>query len=367
MTPVLAQWRRARGRVLRAAAIAAVVVTSVVVRSEVVTSAVVAAFAPVLAADTDTGRTRLFKYIMGTSVRVEVYGGTPATRQQAADEVFASMAEVDRVMSDYRDDSELTRVNREATTQAVPVSPPLFAVLDAADRVARESGGAFDMTVRPLAVLWGLKSATPHVPTATALAAVRPLVGFRGLQLDARAHTVRLTQRGMGIDLGGVAKGFAAELAAGALTRRGLSGVVDAGGHQHLVGAPLGKSAWTVGIADPDNPGRLLGAVDVQRGGVSTTAHEPSRAPGVLANQVLDPRTLQPSPVCISATVVSPDGTLAQALSQAACVLGADAGLALLERFPDTWGIIAVRRADGATGLRVSPNYIGRFHPAAAS
>ena len=328
-----------------------------------VAAIVAAGYASVLTADTDTGRTRLFKYIMGTSVRVEVYGGTAATRQQAADEVFASLAEVDRVMSDYREDSELARVNREAAVQPVPLSPPLFAVLAAADRIARQSDGAFDATVRPLAVLWGLKSPTPRVPSVAELAAVRPLVGFRGLTLDKQAHTARLSQPGMGIDLAGVAKGFAAELGAGALTRRGLSGAVDAGGHQYLVGTPLGKSSWTVGIADPDSPGRLLGAVDVQRGGISTTAHDTSRARGVPASHVLDPRTLQPAPVCISATVVSPDGTLAQALSQAACVLGADAGLALLGHFPNTWGVIVARQENGTRGIRVTPAYISRFHP----
>ena len=317
-----------------------------------------------LYAQPDTGRTRLFKYLMGTSVRVEVYGGTPTTRQQAADEAFAAVAEVDRIMSDYRDDSELARLNHAPSGRAVGASDALLAVLGAADRVARESGGAFDVTVRPLLALYGLKAGVPRTPPPAELAAVRPLVNFRNVELDAKARTVRLTRPGMALDLGGVAKGFAAEVAAASLERRGLSGVVDISGHQFMVGRPLGKRTWTVGIADPFRPGRLLGAVELERGEVSTTAAEPDdRATGP-SRHVLDPRTAAPATRCVSATVISTDGTLAQALSYAACVLGADAGLALLDRFPDTWGVIAVPQRDGTLDMKISSGHVRAFHPA---
>lgn len=329
------------------------------------TAACLAAVSSSLLAQADIGRTRVFKYLMGTSVRVEVYGGTPVSRQQAADEAFLAIAEVDRVMSDYRDDSELARINRAAATQAMAVSDPLFAVLSAADRVARESNGAFDITMRPLSVMWGLKSSTPRTPSPADLSAVRALVDFRNLQLDSRTRTVHLARSGMALDLGGVAKGFAAEIAAGSLTRRGLSGVVDISGHQFMVGHPLGKTSWSVGIADPFHPGRLLGAVDLDRGGVSTTAAAASERGGGHSRSVLDPRTLQPATRCVSATVISTDGTLAQALSNAACVM-AESGVALLSRFPDTWGVIVVPQRDGSLAVTVSPGYVHRFHPAPA-
>lgn len=328
------------------------------------TAACIAAVCSSLLAQPDTGRTRIFKYLMGTSVRVEVYGGTPASRQQAVDEALSAIAEVDRIMSDYRDDSELARMNRTAAANAVMVSDPMFAVLSAADRVARESNGAFDITMRPLSVLWGLKSSSMRTPTSAELSAIRPVINSRNVQLDPPAHTVRFIQRGMAIDLGGVAKGFAAEIAAGSITRRGLSGVVDISGHQFMVGRPLGKTSWTVGITDPFRPGRLLGAVDLERGGVSTTAAgADDRATGH-SRRVLDPHTLEPATRCVSATVISTDGTLAQALSNAACVLGADAGLALLDHFPDTWGVIAVPQRGGSLGTTVSSGHSHAFHPA---
>lgn len=292
----------------------------------------------------DTGRTRLFRYLMGTSVRVEVYGGaSAAVRNDAADEAFGAVREVDRVMSDYRADSELSRLNAVAATTPVVASAPLLAVLRAALGVSRASGGAFDITERPALVAWGLKDGHPRVASAAQLAALRPLVDYRRVHVDEATGRVALEHAGMALDLGGIAKGFAVEVAAGSLRRRGLSGVVDAGGVQFMVGTPMGKAAWSVGLGDPAHAGQVLGAIDVTGGAVATVAEGSSYAlPGAppAPGQPLDPRTLQPSHASLSATVISPDGTLANALAHAVFVLGPEAGLRLLAPYPDTWGIV---------------------------
>lgn len=306
----------------------------------------------------DTGATRAFRFLMGTSVRIEAMGGTPALRQQAMDEAFAAIADLDRVMSDYRDDSELTRLNQQAAARAVRISDPLFAVLDAALRVSEMSGGAYDPTIRPLLVLAGVKDRRPHQPSASELAMVRPLVGYRGVTLDRTARTVRFARSGMALDLTGIAHGFAAEVASAALRRRGLSGLVDTGTAQFMVGSPPGKAVWSVGIGHPDSPGRLLGAVEVASGAVATVSAAASGTPR------FDPRTLQPAQTTLSATVVSADGTLAEALANAALVLGPRAGLALLEQFSGAWGVVAVRQSDGSVGTDVSPSSHRLFHPA---
>lgn len=319
-----------------------------------------------LAAAIDTGQSRLFKYLMGTSMRVEVYGGDEATRRQAADEAFAAIAEVDRLMSDYRTDSELTMVNRTAALRGVAISPPLFAVLEAAERVSRQSNGAFDIAVRPLTELWGFKNHQAHVPAPSELAAIRPLIGYRNVTLDRAAHTVHFAREGVEIDLGGIAKGFAAEAAAGSLKRRGLTGVVDAGSTQYMVGLPPGKQSWSVGISHPDRRNALLGAIDIGGGAVSTSAGASNASsPGAATSwPLLDPRTLQPSTASLSATVVSDDGTLCDALSKAVFVLGPKDGLALLDGFADAWGVVAYRQTDGSVGIAVSQGHARSFHPA---
>ena len=117
----------------------------------------------------------------------------------------------------------------------------MLAVLDAAQRVSAASNGAFDVTVGPLVKLWGFHDKTPHVPSQAELASVRPLVDYRNVRLDADHKTVQFTQPGVELDLGGIAKGFAVEIAAGVLRRRGLAGFIDAGGNQYLLGTPPGK------------------------------------------------------------------------------------------------------------------------------
>jgi thiamine biosynthesis lipoprotein len=315
----------------------------------------------------DAQETHQFRLLMGTSIEVQAFGGDERTRRAAIDEAFAAFVEVDRLMSNYRDDSELSAVNREAARHAVVVTDPLFAVLDAAQRVSAASNGAFDMTVGPLVRAWGFHDKTPHVPGAAELAAVRPLVDYRNVHLEKERHTVEFTHPQLDLDLGGIAKGFAVEIAAGVLRRRGLDGFIDAGGNQYLLGVPPGKRQWTVGIKNPIVPGEVLGVVETGETSVSTSADYNNFlvAGGRQYGHILDPRTLQPSTASLSVTILSRDGTLADAMSKAAFVLGPKAGLALVDSCPGMTAVIAYRRPDGSVGVAMSAALAAAYHPAA--
>jgi FAD:protein FMN transferase len=247
-------------------------------------------------------------------------------------------------------------VNRDAARGAVVVSGPLLQIIEAGQRVSQASRGAFDVTIGPLVRLWGFHDKVPHIPTSTELAAVRPLVDYQSLVVDAQNHTIRFAHEGMEIDLGGIAKGFAVEVAANVLGRHGLGGFVDAGGNQYLLGTPAGKTSWTVGIKNPDDPKRLIGVVDVKSGSVSTSANDANflAAKGRTYGHLLDPHTLQPSTASLSATVVSEDGTLADAMSKAAFILGPRQGIALIDATPGMAGVIAYRTANGSLAVAVS-------------
>jgi len=170
------------------------------------------------------------------------------------------------------------------------------------------------------------------------------------------------------LDLGGIAKGFAVELAAGVLRERGLAGSIDAGGNQFVVGLPPGRTSWSVGIKDPDRPERILGVVDVAGGSISTSGQYANalRVGSRSFGHVLDPRTLQPCDAARSVTVVGPDATLADALSKVGMVLGPARGREVIESFPSMSALIAYRRADGTMAIDVSPGLAGRFHPETA-
>ena len=318
-------------------------------------------------ADQGAAEAHEFRYLMGTSIEVQAFGGDAAIRKSAIEEAFAAFAEVDRLMSNYRDDSELSLVNGRAAAEAVNVSEPMFSVLEAARRVSAASNGAFDITVGPLVRLWGFHDKKPHLPTAAELTAVRPLVDYRNLLLDPQKRSVHFARPGVEIDLGGIAKGFAVEIAADVLRRHGLGGFIDAGGNQYLLGTPPGKRTWTVGIKNPDVPDRVMGVVETGEISVSTSADSSNFlvANGRKYGHILDPRTLEPSSAALSVTILSRDGTLADAMSKAAFILGPKAGLALVDSFPGMSAVIAYRNSDGAVGVAVSERLAAAYRPTA--
>lgn len=309
------------------------------------------------------------RFLMGTAVHVEAYGGAAAARQTAIDESYAAMAEVDRVMSTYRDDSELSRVNREAARSAVPVSAPLWRVLEAAQLLNDRSRGAYDMTIGPALALWGFPSRAPRVPAPSEIAHVRPLVNGTNVVLERAEQSVRFTRAGVALDLGGLAKGFAVELAAGVLRRHGMSGYIDAGGTQYLLGRPPGRAAWRVGIEDPDRPADMLGVLEIDEGAVSMAggSRQMFALEGHRYSYVLDPRTLRPADNALSVVVVSRDATMADGLAEPALALGARAGLDLVESFPGTAAVIVYRDATHRVALAMSESLRVRFRRVAPS
>ena len=197
---------------------------------------------------------------------------------------------------------------------------------------------------------------------------MRPLIDYRNLVLNAAEHTVRFARPGVEIDLSGIAKGFAVEVAADVLRRHGLSGFIDAGGNQYLLATPPGKPTWTVGVKDPDRPDRLLGVIETPETSVSTSADYATfmEINGRKYGHVLDPHTLQPSAAALSVTILSRDGTMADAMSKAAFILGPTAGLALIDSVPGMSGLIAYRKPNGSIGIVTSKRLDSAFRPARA-
>jgi FAD:protein FMN transferase len=311
---------------------------------------------------------RDFRYIMGNSVEVRAYNGDAASRTAGIDEAFAAIVEVDRVMSNWKPESELMVANRVAASAPVHLSDPLFAVIKAGLDVGDRSGGAFDLTVGPAIQLWGFRTRKPHVPQDAEIAPLRATVSYRNVVLDEASHTMRFVRPGVEVDLGGIAKGFAVELAAGALRKRGLAGYIDAGGNQYMLGRPPGKNGWTVGVRDPDHPGELLGTLELPEGSVSTSAEYANflTVDGKQYGHILDPRTLRPAESgTLSVTLYAPDATIADAVSTGAFVLGPQRGLALIDSFPGMMGLVTFRKPDGGIGIAMSERLRPLFHPIA--
>jgi thiamine biosynthesis lipoprotein len=187
---------------------------------------------------------------MGSSFHIVLYSTDEATARRASLAAFARVAELDATLSDYKPESELMRLCREAGGPPVPVSADLFRVLDASKRMSERSGGAFDVTVAPVVRLWRRARRERKLPDADLLSKALALVGSDAMHLDAGARTVELRKPGMKLDVGGMAKGYAAGEAIATLKRHGIDrALVAAAGDIVVSGPPPGSDGWTVAIA----------------------------------------------------------------------------------------------------------------------
>lgn len=287
---------------------------------------------------------------MGVRVRLVLYAPSEAAAARAAGAAFARIAELDSLLSDYRSDSELAALAARAGGAPLRVSEELFYVLARAQRLARLSDGAFDVTVGPLVRLWRRARRTGEPPSPESLRHAADRVGWRRVRLDSIARTVQLLAPGMRLDLGGIAKGYAGDEAIATLRRHGIRrALVELGGDIVASGPPPGRPGWRIRVADAA-PGR--DTIPLADAAVSTSgdAAQFLEVDGERYSHVIDARTGMGLSDGVAATIVAPDGITADALSTLVSILGPDRGAVFLrEHFPDVTAYI--RRVDrpGAT------------------
>ena len=305
-------------------------------------------------------RYRYDEPLMGTRFRIVLYAPDKATADRAARAAYARGAALNDVMSDYKADSELMRLCARAGGDPVKVSDDLFVVLERAQEVARRSGGAFDVTVGPMVRLWRRARRTRQLPDAEELAQARALVGHDKVVLDPKARTVRLTRAGMRLDLGGIAKGYAADRMLATLRAHGVTRALVAAGGDVVVGRrPPDADAWTVGLApveNPDDPPKR--SLLLENAAVSTSgdAEQYVEIGGTRYSHIVDPRTGLGLVGRMSATVVAPDGLTADSLTKVVAVLGPEKGFPLVERTPGASATF-VRKTDKGEETFVSKRF----------
>lgn len=293
------------------------------------------------------------RYVMGTTATVRAWAPDSTRVGAAVEAAFAAFARVDQQMSTWRDDSNLSELNRSEPGQWVAVGPDVSRVLAAAKEVARLSDGAFDPTILPLVRLWGFRGPEVAVPDSGSLATVLSLVGHDLLEVDEPEGRARLRAAGMEVDLGGIAKGWALDRGKEAMQAAGATGgVLDLGGNILVFGPEPSRQ---VGIVNPTLENELLATVPVVESAVATSGQYERflTIGGRQYGHILDPRTGWPVEGKVSATVIAPGAMIADALATAAVVLGPDRGLKMLEEAPDVEGVLAV--ADGRGGFVLMP------------
>jgi thiamine biosynthesis lipoprotein len=285
---------------------------------------------------------------MGTRFEIILYAPDEAAAKQAAKAAFQRIAELDDIMSDYRPASELMQLCKKAGEGPVKVSNDLFYVLKKAQQVAERSDGAFDVTVGPVVRLWRVARKTRRMPDADKLKTALDLVGYKNVRLDERAQTVQLLKPGMQLDLGGIAKGYAADEALKVLEKHAIkSALVAAGGDIAVSAAPPDAAGWSVAIAPLDRDGKPQRYLLLENRAVSTSgdAEQHVEIDGKRYSHIVDPKTGIGLIGRQSVTVVARHGIDSDSLTKVVSVWGPKRGLEFIEKTP---GIAAcvVRKTD---------------------
>ena len=303
------------------------------------------------AAWAETGTAEQVRYVMGTPATVTAWAPGQAEADGAVEAAYHVFSRVDSLMSTWRDDSVLSRLNAAGAGNWVTVGSEVCEVLLEAKAVAGASGGAFDPTVLPLVRLWGFRDGAVAVPDTASLTTVMESVGHRWLEVDLQGGRARLNRAGMAVDLGGIAKGYALDQAAAAMRKAGAEGgMLDLGGN--LLAFGQGPAA-TAGIVDPEDPSLVVATVPLVDVSAATSGQYERflTSEGRKYGHILDPRTGHPVPGDLSVTVLAAEAQLADALATAGVVLGLEAGLALIEDIPGAEGVFAVPRPEGGYDL----------------
>ena len=283
-----------------------------------------------------------FEYLqirMGIPVRITLYAPSQTEANRASSAAYDRFRELDRTLSDYDPDSELMQLCAQPAGLPVPVGADLLYVLQKSQQLSQFTGGAFDVSVGPVVKLWRIARRRRELPTNDKLAAARSRIGYEHIEVDAKVGTVTLHQPGMQLDLGAIAKGYAADEACKVMAELGMTRVlIDAGGDLVVGDPPPDHSFWSIAI-EPLRLGQqteLPVFLELKNCSVATSgdAYQHVEIGGQRYSHIVDPKTglglTRPS----SVTVIAPNGTAADGLASAISVLGPDDGLKLLDRYP---------------------------------
>lgn len=292
---------------------------------------------------------RLFEAVephMGTLFRIKLYAGDERQAGAAFRAAFERIAALDADLSDYNPQSELNRLCRGGAGHATAVSEDLFRVLAASQKVAAQTGGAFDVTLGPVIRLWREARRSRRLPDEEALREAGSRCGFGKLHLDAAARTVTLDRDDMQLDLGGIAKGDAADQALAVLAGLGIrSALVAASGDLAFSDPPPGARGWKIGVDSLDRAeAGFTSILELRNGAVSTSGDQEQGVEigGRRYSHIVDPVTRKGLESRITVTIVARRGIDADSLATAVSVLGAKRGLAYVERQPGAAALIVV-------------------------
>ncbi len=305
------------------------------------------------------------RLLMGTVVEITVSGAEdPNLARQAVDAAFREIERVENKFSAYKPDSDVGRINRLAPGRMLEVDDETLRLIEAAIDYNAKTAGAFDITVKPLVDLWGFSSHEGRVPSADEIRAALSLVGPDKIIVDRPNKKIGVAKEGVRIDLGGIAKGYATDMAIAALKRSGIkNAIVNSGGDMYCLGRRNARELWRVGIQHPRRKDSLIASLALEDAAVNTSGDYENffKVGGKRFCHIIDPRTGMPvGSLPSSATIIAKNSTEAQSLAKVQMVLGAAEGAGVIEKnFAVDWIVIS-EEAEGRLSIQESKG-IGKY------
>jgi thiamine biosynthesis lipoprotein len=278
--------------------------------------------------------------IMGTRIRVEVWHPEQNLAEQAIAAVLEEFHRIDRLMSPFREESELSLLNREADRRPIPISKELFQLLQTSREISELTAGAFDITFASIGHYYDYRRGI--APSDEALRENLSGIGYRHVTLDPSRQAVNFTRPQVRIDLGGIAKGYAVDRGIELLRREGIeSALITAGGDSRMLGDRQGRP-WRIGIRAPRDPEGVVAILPLLDSAVSTSGDYERyfETDGVRHHHIISPSTGHSAREVQSVTIIGPNATRTDALSTSIFVLGSEAGLELINRLPEMEAVI---------------------------
>jgi FAD:protein FMN transferase len=304
----------------------------------------------------EKGHVRFEGIAMGSSLEIEVFGPDQTLCERAVQAARDEIDRLERMMTDWKQESPLMDVNRAAGLAPVKVPPELFFIVERSVRMSELTGGTFDITFAGAGKLWNWRAPEPKVPDPETVKEALKNVGWKNIVLDPKERTIFLRHPGVKIGLGGIGPGYAADLAMGKIRDLGIrDACVNMSGDVMISGRKDG-APWNVAVTHPRKKGENLVILPVSNAAVSTSGDYERffMKDGKRYSHIIDPRTGYPAAKCQSVTIIAPTTAFADAFAKGVFILGPEEGLALAEKIEGVEAIVVA--ADGAVtfskGLR---------------
>jgi thiamine biosynthesis lipoprotein len=273
--------------------------------------------------------------MMGTYVHISTFHRHDDFIKKNIEKAFDAIGNVENIMSIYKEDSEVSKLNTAQKPGRYPVSDEMWYLLTVSDEIHKLSEGAFDITVKPLMDMWTQAVKEDTLPTDTQIRDTMAKVGWDKIVLHPATKEIEFTVEGMELTLSGIAKGYAIDRAVAVFRKAGVSNcLVDAGGDVYCYGKPDKRDFWNIGVRDPIKNTRIIKVLNLKDVSVVTSGNYARyyKIKDKEFSQIFSPKTGEPVKVNTSVTVISDSATRADAWATALMALDPEEGVRVVEK-----------------------------------